>query len=124
MSDMPKPDIPKPDIPKHRRSLWRRMHLRAREIRMIAAGLISRDHPVLAHVIPMRRCNLACGYCNEYDDVSKPVPIETMYQRLDHLADMGTNIITISGGEPLLHPELDLIVGRIRRRGMIAGMIT
>jgi MoaA/NifB/PqqE/SkfB family radical SAM enzyme len=79
---------------------------------------------VLAHVIPMRRCNLACGYCNEYDNVSKPVPIETMYQRLDHLAGMGTNIITISGGEPLLHPELDLIVARIRRRGMIAGMIT
>jgi MoaA/NifB/PqqE/SkfB family radical SAM enzyme len=91
---------------------------------MILKGLASTGHPVLAHVIPMRRCNLACGYCNEYDDVSKPVPIETMYQRLDRLADMGTNIITISGGEPLLHPDLDLIVGRIRRRGMIAGMIT
>jgi MoaA/NifB/PqqE/SkfB family radical SAM enzyme len=91
---------------------------------MILKGLASTDHPVLAHVIPMRRCNLACGYCNEYDDISKPVPIETMYERLDHLADMGTNIITISGGEPLLHPELDLIVARIRRRGMIAGMIT
>jgi MoaA/NifB/PqqE/SkfB family radical SAM enzyme len=91
---------------------------------MIFKGLASTDHPVLAHVIPMRRCNLACGYCNEYDNVSQPVPIETMYQRLDHLAGMGTNIITISGGEPLLHPELDLIVARIRRRGMIAGMIT
>jgi MoaA/NifB/PqqE/SkfB family radical SAM enzyme len=91
---------------------------------MIFKGLASTDHPVLAHVIPMRRCNLACGYCNEYDNVSQPVPIETMYQRLDRLAEMGTNIITISGGEPLLHPELDLIVGRIRRRGMIAGMIT
>jgi MoaA/NifB/PqqE/SkfB family radical SAM enzyme len=91
---------------------------------MIFKGLTSTDHPVLAHVIPMRRCNLACGYCNEYDNVSQPVPIDTMYQRLDRLAEMGTNIITISGGEPLLHPELDLIVGRIRRRGMIAGMIT
>ncbi len=91
---------------------------------MIAKGLASTSHPILAHVIPMRRCNLACGYCNEYDDVSKPVPIETMYQRLDRLAELGTNIITISGGEPLLHPDLDLVVARIRRRGMIAGMIT
>lgn len=106
------------------RRTWRSVHRRAREWGMIFKGLASTNHPVLAHVIPMRRCNLACGYCNEYDDVSKPVPIETMYQRLDHLADMGTNIITISGGEPLLHPDLDLIVGRIRRRGMIAGMIT
>jgi MoaA/NifB/PqqE/SkfB family radical SAM enzyme len=106
------------------RRTCRSVHRRVREWGMILKGLTSTDHPVLAHVIPMRRCNLACGYCNEYDDVSKPVPIETMYQRLDRLADMGTNIITISGGEPLLHPELDLIVGRIRRRGMIAGMIT
>jgi MoaA/NifB/PqqE/SkfB family radical SAM enzyme len=91
---------------------------------MIAKGLVSRDHPVLAHVIPMRRCNLACGYCNEYDDVSKPVPLNVMYQRLDHLARLGTTIITISGGEPLLHPDLDLIVAHIRKRGMLAGMIT
>jgi MoaA/NifB/PqqE/SkfB family radical SAM enzyme len=72
----------------------------------------------------MRRCNLACGYCNEYDDFSKPVPLEEMKKRLDILADMGTSIITISGGEPLMHPDLDEIIRHIRRRGMIAGMIT
>ena len=91
---------------------------------MIAKGLASTDHPILAHVIPMRRCNLACTYCNEFDDFSKPVPIETMHERLDRLAELGTTIITISGGEPLLHPELDLVIARIRRHGMIAGMIT
>ena len=103
---------------------WNRIHRRAREIRMIAKGLASTRHPILAHVIPMRRCNLACAYCNEYDDSSKPVALEVMYQRLDRLAGLGTTIITISGGEPLLHPDLDLIIARIRRLGMIAGMIT
>jgi len=72
----------------------------------------------------MRRCNLSCAYCNEYDDVSKPVSVETMYGRIDRLAELGTTIVTISGGEPLLHPELDLIIERIRNNGMIAGMIT
>ncbi len=91
---------------------------------MIAKALAGTDHPILAHVIPMRRCNLACTYCNEYDDFSKPVPVEEMYRRLDRLADLGTTIITISGGEPLLHPDLDLLIARIRSRGMIAGMIT
>ncbi len=95
-----------------------------REIRMIAKGLLSTGHPILAHIIPMRRCNLSCAYCNEYDDVSKPVAVESVYQRLDRLADLGTNVITICGGEPLLHPDLDLIIAHIRRRGMIAGMIT
>ena len=100
------------------------MHLRVREIRMIAGGLASTSHPIDAHIIPMRRCNLACAYCNEYDDSSKPVPLDTMNQRLDHLAKLGTAIITISGGEPLLHPELDSIIARVRHHGMIAGMIT
>jgi MoaA/NifB/PqqE/SkfB family radical SAM enzyme len=111
-------------VSKRVRRTWNNIHRRLREIRMIARGLADKDHPILAHVIPMRRCNLSCTYCNEFDDFSKPVPIETMYERLDRLAELGTTIITISGGEPLLHPQLDDIIARIRRRGMIAGMIT
>jgi MoaA/NifB/PqqE/SkfB family radical SAM enzyme len=47
-----------------------------------------------------------------------------MKRRLDVLAGMGASIITISGGEPLMHPELDEIIRHIRKRGIIAGMIT
>jgi MoaA/NifB/PqqE/SkfB family radical SAM enzyme len=91
---------------------------------MIAHGLASTDHPVMAHIIPIRRCNLSCEYCNEYDDFSKPVPLETMKRRIDHLARLGTSIVTLSGGEPLLHPELDQIIAHLRRYPIIAGMIT
>ena len=112
------------DSSKHLRRAWKAVGRRLREFRMIGKGLASRDHPILAHVIPMRRCNLSCTYCNEYDDSSKPVAIDVMYRRLDRLAKLGTTIITISGGEPLLHPDLDLIVAHIRKRGIIAGMIT
>jgi MoaA/NifB/PqqE/SkfB family radical SAM enzyme len=97
---------------------------RTRELAMIAKALASTEHPIMAHIIPMRRCNLSCTYCNEYDDVSKPVPLETMFERIDRLGSFGTAIITISGGEPLLHPELDDIIRRIRKTGAIAGMIT
>ena len=97
---------------------------RARELKMIAKALVSTKHPILVHIIPMRQCNLACTYCNEFDDFSKPVPLEEMKKRLDALAEMGTSIITISGGEPLMHPEMDEVIRHIRRRGMIAGLIT
>ena len=97
---------------------------RVREIKMIAKGLASTDHPLLAHIIPIRRCNLACKYCNEFDDFSKPIPLETMKQRIDDLARLGTSIMTLSGGEPLLHPELDEIIGHTRNYPIIAGMIT
>jgi MoaA/NifB/PqqE/SkfB family radical SAM enzyme len=99
-------------------------HRRVRELRMIAKGLVSKDHPILAHIIPMRRCNLSCAYCNEYDNHSRPVPVAIMFERIDRLAALGTTIITVSGGEPLLHPDLDLLIRQVRRRGMIAGMIT
>jgi MoaA/NifB/PqqE/SkfB family radical SAM enzyme len=102
----------------------RALNRRFREWRMLAKGVLSTDHPVMAHIIPIRRCNLACTYCNEYDDFSKPVPQETMFERLDQLADLGTTIITFSGGEPLLHPDLDRLIEHVRSRGIIAGLIT
>src|SRR5712664_1065605 len=97
---------------------------RARELKMIGKALVSTKHPILVHIIPMRQCNLACTYCNEFDDFSKPVALEEMKKRLDALAEMGTSIITISGGEPLMHPDLDEVIRHMRRRGMIAGLIT
>ena len=91
---------------------------------MAARAFTSTDHPVLAHIIPVRRCNLACTYCTEFDDFSKPVAADEMFRRIDKLGELGTSVVTISGGEPLLHPELDDVISRIRRNGMIAGLIT
>jgi MoaA/NifB/PqqE/SkfB family radical SAM enzyme len=97
---------------------------RLREWRMLFDGVRSTDHPVLAHIIPTRRCNLSCAYCNEYDDFSKGVPADEMLRRIDLLAALGTSIISFSGGEPLLHPNLDTLIARIRKHGCLAGMIT
>jgi MoaA/NifB/PqqE/SkfB family radical SAM enzyme len=91
---------------------------------MVASALADTSHPVLAQIIPARFCNLSCGYCNEYDKVSEPVPLEEMLRRIDHLGRLGTAMIGISGGEPLTHPNLDDIILRMRQTGAIAGMIT
>ena len=114
----------RPSAAVNARRRLRFLRTRLRELRMIGKALASTKHPILVHVIPNRRCNLACTYCNEFDDFSKPVPLEEMKTRLDILAGMGTSIITISGGEPLMHPEIDEVIRHIRQRGMIAGMIT
>jgi MoaA/NifB/PqqE/SkfB family radical SAM enzyme len=106
------------------RRVFKTANRRMREFRLIAKGVLSTRHPVQVHIIPIRRCNLSCTYCNEYDDFSKPVPLETMLGRIDRLASFGTTLITISGGEPLLHPDLDEVIRRIRRHGILAGLIT
>ena len=112
---------PRP-MPLNRR--WKAVKRKVRELASIGSALASTGHPYMAHIIPMRRCNLACTYCNEFDENSDPVPLDEMLRRIDDLGRLGTSVITISGGEPLLHPELDQIIARIRKTGAIAGMIT
>lgn len=107
-----------------RQELLRGARRAARIARMVGHGLLHTAHPILVQIVPMRRCNLACTYCNEYDKTSAPVPLPEMLARIDRLGALATSIVTISGGEPMMHPELDAIIARIRERGMIAGLIT
>jgi MoaA/NifB/PqqE/SkfB family radical SAM enzyme len=106
------------------RGRWKAATRKVRELAMVGRALAHTGHPVLAQIVPTRFCNLSCGYCNEYDKVSEPVPLEEMFRRIDHLGRLGTAMIGLSGGEPLVHPELDEIIRRIRKTGAIAGMIT
>jgi MoaA/NifB/PqqE/SkfB family radical SAM enzyme len=103
---------------------FRRWHRLYREVRMVALALKSGRHPVLAHMVVTRRCNLACKYCSEFDDFSKPVPAAELVRRIDLLAALGTTAITLTGGEPLLHPELEQVIRQIRARGIIAILVT
>ncbi len=119
--------IKKERMPSSQTKLRRRFKAAARGVRSFreaVRAVASTDHPLLAHIIPMRRCNLACEYCNEYDDFSKPVPTDVMFRRIDKLHQLGTSLVTISGGEPTLHPDLDDIIRRIRSNGMLSGLIT
>src|ERR671919_36316 len=95
-----------------------------RGVRHTVRAFASTKHPVLVHIVPMRRCNLSCTYCNEYDKTSDPVAIDVMLERIDKLAEFGTSVITISGGEPMMHPEIYDIIARIRHHGMFAGLIS
>jgi MoaA/NifB/PqqE/SkfB family radical SAM enzyme len=95
-----------------------------RGVRHTIRAFASVKHPVLVHIVPMRRCNLSCAYCNEYDKTSEPVAIAEMLRRIDRLAEFGTSVVTISGGEPMMHPEIYEIIARIRHHGMIAGLIS
>ncbi len=108
----------------HRERRRRTLDRRLREAKLVAKGALDTDHPIMAHIIPIRRCNLSCAYCNEYDNFSKPVPLDTMLARLDLLGKLKTGVITLSGGEPLLHPDLDEVIRGIRRNATLAGLIT
>jgi MoaA/NifB/PqqE/SkfB family radical SAM enzyme len=98
--------------------LWSRIAAKA------PGPLLDAERPVLVHLIVTRRCNLDCSYCNEYDQGSRPVPAEVLAERVDRLAALRTVAVTLSGGEPLLHPQLEDVVARIASRRMIATLIS
>jgi MoaA/NifB/PqqE/SkfB family radical SAM enzyme len=120
MATLRKPALRKPTLRQRTKAITRKV----RELAVVGRALLSTRHPVMAQIVPARFCNLSCAYCNEYDKVSPPVPVAEMLLRIDQLAALGTSIITISGGEPLTHPDLDQVIARIRHHGRIAGMIT
>jgi MoaA/NifB/PqqE/SkfB family radical SAM enzyme len=84
----------------------------------VVGAALDRDRPLITHLVITRRCNLACGYCFEYDKTSPPVPLADLKARIDHLAKLRSVFVTLTGGESLLHPQAAEIVAYVRERGM------
>lgn len=59
-------------------------------------------------------CNLNCAYCANFSTLEKnktPIPIDYIINELKHLQKYQDDLLRISflGGEPMLHPKLDVI---------------
>lgn len=106
------------------RTLLRKLRSFRRELKFVVDGIVSTSHPLVVHLIVTRRCNLACTYCNEKDNFSDPVPTATLLRRIELLAKLRTAIIVKTGGEPLLHPDIALLIQAARRRGIMSGLIS
>lgn len=79
--------------------------------------------PMDAQLIVTRRCNLSCGYCSEYDNFSDPVPLGDLKRRIDSLHRLGSANITLLGGEPLMHPDIEELVRYSARKSNVS-MVT
>ncbi len=62
--------------------------------------------PFFTQLVIIRKCNLSCTYCNEFDKDSLPVPLEDLKARARKLKELGAFSICITGGEPTMHPDL------------------
>jgi MoaA/NifB/PqqE/SkfB family radical SAM enzyme len=72
--------------------------------------------PFLAQMVVTRRCNLSCGYCNEFDETSDPIPKDVLEARIDRLKELGTFSLELTGGEPLMHPDIAELIRYARQR--------
>lgn len=72
------------------------------------------------------RCNLHCSYCYARNAGSKgpDIPTDKMFGLIDELFRMGTRYIVLTGGEPLLRPDIKTIIDHVSGQGMKCGMST
>lgn len=70
--------------------------------------------PIFTQLVVIRRCNLSCGYCNEFDRDSQPVPLDLLKERARKLKELGSASICFTGGEPTLHPDLPELIAYAR----------
>jgi hopanoid biosynthesis associated radical SAM protein HpnH len=78
-------------------------------------------YPTVLMLEPLFRCNLACAGCGKIqhpvDVLRRHLSVEDCLRAAD---ECGAPIVSIPGGEPLLHPEIDQIVaGLVARRKYI-----
>ena len=75
----------------------------------------------------IRRCNLACQHCYSISaDVDFPGELTTpeIYRTMDDLRAFHVPVLILSGGEPLLHPDIFPISARAKAMGFYVGLST
>src|ERR1022692_502404 len=80
--------------------------------------------PLFANFVIIRRCNLACEYCTEFNDFGAPVALDVLKGRIDHLARLRTVMVSLTGGEPLLHPQVTELVRYVGQCNMTPALST
>jgi len=75
----------------------------------------------------IRRCNLACKHCYSISsdkDFAGELSTEEVYAVMDDLRNFGVPVLILSGGEPLLRPDIFDISRRAKAGGFYVGLST
>jgi hopanoid biosynthesis associated radical SAM protein HpnH len=84
-----------------------------------------KKYPLVLMLEPLFRCNLACAGCGKID-----YPDEILNRRLSveeclaAVDECGAPVVSIAGGEPLLHKELPQVVDGMIQRGKYVYLCT
>jgi MoaA/NifB/PqqE/SkfB family radical SAM enzyme len=81
-------------------------------------------HPVLCNYYVTYRCNARCGFCDIWERPSPYVTPEEVRQNMRDLRRLGVRVVDFTGGEPLLHRQLDELLRIARAEGMITTVTT
>ncbi|WP_259014956.1 radical SAM protein [Emticicia fluvialis] len=81
-------------------------------------------HPVLCNYYLTYRCNATCSFCDIWEKPSPYISIDNFRENLRDLKRLGVKVIDFTGGEPLLHRDLDILLLEAKKAGMITTVTT
>jgi len=96
-------------------------------IKLLSARITNSRVPLIIILCVTNKCNLNCWYCygehpyrNKWPDFTTEEILSIIYQ----LHKLGTQILQLQGGEPLLRDDLNVIINEAHKYGMICDMVT
>ncbi len=96
--------------------------------RYVASNLLqnSGKYPLYASLKITRKCPLQCRYCDmpKEDSVQPDLSADQIENILVNLASSSIFVLTIEGGEPFLHPEIDRILAFASRQTYYLAVVT
>lgn len=81
-------------------------------------------HPVLCNYYVTYRCNARCSFCDIWEKPSPYIKLADVENNLRDLKELGVQVIDFTGGEPLLHQQIDQFLGLAHDMGFITTLTT
>lgn len=82
------------------------------------------NHPILCNYYLTYRCNAKCSFCDIWEKPSPYITLEDVEANFKDLKKLGVKVIDFTGGEPLLHREIDKILALAKNMGFITTVTT
>ena len=81
-------------------------------------------HPILCNYYVTYRCNASCDFCDIWEKPSPYVTFEQVENNLRDLKKLGVRVVDFTGGEPLLHREIDQFLTLAKESKLITTLTT
>jgi len=89
---------------------------------ILKSRLMNKRMPISVLFSVIGECNFNCKYCNRWKNDKHNLKTEDIYLLFDELAEMGTQNVTLFGGEPLLRRDIGRIVDYGKNKGFFMAL--
>lgn len=98
--------------------MFRKVKNVLRLLKNVVSIRCGRPYPIIAVWDTTYRCNMRCCFCNEKNLISKEMDTSAALNMIAQLAKLKTSVLLLTGGEPTLRRDIDIIMTQIKNSGM------